>query len=186
MRFPKGKLRARPAPPPLTFRHSHGARRRLPHRRLRRRHAAGQATRHRPLPLRRGFPLQALPPRRHSTPLRTRHRHPPRLRPRAPRAGFAFTSVSGGSITAAQWAIALSPSLRAPSSPPPSLRGATPLVGDEATPSPQLPIQHRPPASSPHLKRHPHRTHGEEFLLPWNWFRGAPTPRTPERSLPGA
>ena len=74
-----------------------------------------------------------------------------------------ITSVSGGSITAAQWAIALAP----------SLRGATPSAGDEATPSPNYQADIARPLQA--LTSRDIRTGAmaKKFLLPWNWFRGA-------------
>ena len=36
------------------------------------------------------------------------------------------------------------------------------VYGRRSNPAPQLPSRHRPPASNPHLMRHPHRRHDEE------------------------
>ncbi len=71
-------------------------------------------------------------------------------------------SVSGGSITAAQWAIALSP----------SLRGGERMASDEATPSPNYQADIARPLQA--LTSRDIRTGAtaQKFLLPWNWFRG--------------
>ena len=104
-----------------------------------------------------------------------------------------ITSVSGGSITAAQWAVAQARLLRpmpsegglamtglamtgqeyqSPSATP-SLRGASPSAGDEAIPPLDFTRDIARPLQALTARDIRTAAMAKKYLLPWNWFRGA-------------
>jgi hypothetical protein len=111
---------------------------------------------HRPLPFGRRIPRHSLPPRRHPTPLRTQHPHKPDFE--------TVASVSGGSLTCAQWAIAE------------ARRKGTVAEGNVTVPveatlgftrdiaRPILTLTGTDLRTGPLAKK---------LIFPWNWFRGA-------------